>query len=314
MSIIALDERSPPILLKSMFRSFLIALSVFVVVALVVLIPRDFTVSVTPQYWIVPDGSLNWQAYGENIRGYVHSAIEHRTLGVTRYGEPAEPVVWAAFKISLPVILGALLAGFVLGIPKGMLDYALSRTRFALLGGGTTWLMQALPDFFLLLLARWYVIHYQGSHIRFFAQTGWESFVIPTVLASIYPIFYVARVTSSSIAGQEGLMYVKTARAKGMPESIVFGRHIMSNSLARVFTHIMPLGVYILSSLLLIEYLRNVPGASYRAFQAIDYNKVTASGGNVEPGVLIGTAFCFMLLVLVFQAVGYLARRRVSAR
>lgn len=301
-------------LIRSMFRSLLIACTVFAAVALIALIPRTFTVTVTADYWVIPDGTLDWQMYSENIRSFIANFFENGSLGTTRYGEPVGPVVASALLGSLPVIFGALGVGFILGVPKGMLDYLLSRTRFSMLGSGTTWLIQALPDFFLLLVLRWYLIHHPVSGIRFFAREGWESLAIPIALAAIYPIFYIARVTSAAIASEEGKLYVKTARAKGLPERIVFSRHVMSNAAGRVLTHFMPIGVYILSSLLLIEALRNVPGASYRMFQAIDYDKVTASTGNTEPGVIIGIAFGFMLLIQMFQLIGYLARRRFSAR
>lgn len=299
-------------LIRSIFRSLLITLSAFVVVALIALIPRTFTATVTADYWAIPDGSLDWQAYGENIRNFAVNFFENGSLGTTRYDEPVGPVVVAALIDSLPVIFGALLVGFLLGIPKGMLDYRLSRTRFSMLGSGTTWLIQALPDFFLLLILRWYLTHHPMTGIRFFAQEGWEALAIPIALASIYPIFYIARVTSAAIASEEGKLYVQTARAKGLPERIVFARHVMSNAAGRVLTHFMPIGVYILSSLLLIEVFRNVPGASYRMFQAIDYDKVMASTGNIEPGVIIGIAFGFMLLIQIFHLIGYLARRRFS--
>ncbi len=299
-------------LLKTLLRFLGAALSALIVVSLIALIPRSFNVTVTSSYWVVPDGSLDWKAYGESIRTFALDLFRHGSLGVTRYGEPVGPVVLNALLRSLPVIFGALLAGFLLGIPKGMLDYALSRTRFSLLGSGMTWVVQALPDFFILLLVRRTIIHHPKWGIQFFNQQGWEAFVIPTAIAAIYPIFYIARITSAAIASEEGKLYIQTARAKGLPERLVFVRHVMSNALGRVLTHFMPIGVYILSSLLLIEALRNTPGAAYRMFQAIDYNKVSASTGHVEPGVIIGIAFCFMLLAQLFHLIGYWARRRIS--
>lgn len=289
-------------------------MSALTVVSLIALIPRSFTVAVTETYWKIPDGSLNWQAYGENIRAFVSDLLFRGSFGTTRYGEDVAPVVWRALLLSLPVIFGALLAGFLLGIPKGMLDYALSRTRLAALGSGITWLVQALPDFFILLIVRRTILHHPHWGVQFFAREGWEAFLIPTAIAALYPVFYIARVTSAAIASEEGKAYVQTARAKGLPERLVFMRHVMANAWERILAHFMPIGVYILSSLLLIEALRNTPGAAYRMFQAIDYDKVAASTGNVEPGVIIGIAFCFMLLAQIFHWIGYWARRRMSVR
>ncbi|OWR28151.1 ABC transporter permease [Saccharibacillus sp. O23] len=288
-------------------------MSALTIVSLIALIPRSFDATTTETYWTIPKGSLDWQAYGENIRGFA-SDLLRGSLGATRYGEPVAPVVWKALLLSLPVVFGALFAGFLLGIPKGMLDYALSRTRLAALGSGITWLVQALPDFFVLLIIRRTIIHHPHWDIRFFASEGWEAFVIPTAIAAIYPVFYIARITSAAIASEEGKAYVQTARAKGLPERLVFMRHVMANAWGRILAHFMPIGVYILSSLLLIEALRNTPGAAYRMFQAIDYDKVTASTGNVEPGVIIGTALCFMLLAQIFHGIGYWARRRLIAK
>ncbi|ANS73239.1 hypothetical protein AWM70_00435 [Paenibacillus yonginensis] len=278
-----------------LLKSLLIYLTAFLLVILFVLLPRT--------------EHFSWTVYGNNIRDFVAQLLLERSLGVSQYNVPAGQEVLDALGKSILIIPSALLIAFVFGILKGMLDYVLSKWKLSVLGSGVTWLFQSIPDFLLLLLAQWYIIHH-GNKIRFFAPDGWTGFYIPVVLASIYPVMYVARITYASIASQEGEFYIKTAVAKGLPSWLIFFKHIMLNCVTRILTHFTPLGVYIISSLVLIEYFRNILGAARRMFVGIDYMTFLGiSGPRYEPGVLIGIAFCFMLIVALFQIISFLALR-----
>ncbi|MDO3408720.1 ABC transporter permease subunit [Saccharibacillus sp. CPCC 101409] len=297
---------------KSLLKSLAISLSVLIVICLIVLIPRQ-PAGVVPGSGLIPAGWFDWPAYRAGVSAFAHSLLGDGPPFRTRYDEPLLPVIWAALRKSLLVLFAALLAGFLLGTLKGIFDYKMSRGRLNFLGGGSTWLIQSAPDFLVLLLAQWFIIHH-ANHIRFYAHEGIYAFIVPFILASIYPVFYVARITAASIATEDGRMYIRTAQAKGMPNRIVFYRHILSNSMPRVLTHFAPLGVYILSSLLLIEYLRNFVGAPLRMFQAFDYQKMMGTGDNYEPALIIGLAVCFMVLVHIFELIGYLAKKRYASR
>ncbi|CAM4371731.1 hypothetical protein SAEN111111_23305 [Saccharibacillus endophyticus] len=126
---------------------------------LIALIPRTFTVTVAPDYRLVPDGRLDKQAYGENIRSFAATCFENGSLGTTRYGEPVGPVVVKALLLSLPVIAGALSVGFLLPV------------------------------------ARWYLIHHPIGGMRFLAREGWESLEI-AMAADFGRFVYSKRITS----------------------------------------------------------------------------------------------------------------------
>ncbi|WP_242069703.1 ABC transporter permease subunit [Paenibacillus dendritiformis] len=215
--------------------------------------------------------------------------------------------------MSLGVIVTALVLSFGLGVLKGIMDYKLSRTKWNFFGNWTTWLFQSLPDFLILLLIQWYVIRYL-PFIRFFSTEEWYSFLLPAVLVSIYPTMYIARITSASIADQDGKMYIMVARAKGLTQRLIFYKHVFYNSFGTILTHLSSLFVYVLSNLLMVEYFMNFPGAAYRLFLAIDYSVHLGTGPNYEPGVIIGIAFCFMIMVLIVQWISLAARRHFEAR
>lgn len=257
---------------------------------------------------------FSWSEYGANLRVLLNNVFVHHTLGLSQYQIPAEQDALMAVKKSSLVLISALLIGYVLGLLKGILDYGLSQIKLGFLGNGSTWLLQAIPDFMILLLFQWYILHH-GNKIRFFAPDGWTGYWIPVVIASIYPVMYIARITFTSISEQEGALYIKTAHAKGLPECLIFGKHILLNSIGRVLNHFTPLGVYILSSLVLIEYFRNVLGAANRMLLSVDYiKKAGFSGPNFEPNVIIGIAFCFMIIILLFDVVSFTSRKFFDPR
>lgn len=297
----------------NMLKSTIVSLLAFVFIVLIVLIPRDINMTLVGNKFEA-DPSFDLQLYLSNLGEFFRNVFEHGTLGPSRYaGQSSEASAIIAFGKSLLVIVSALLIGLVVGIFKGIADYKLSRTKFNVFGHWMTWLFQSIPDFFLMLIVQWFLIKHVPS-IRYFAVEGWEAFVLPALLVSIYPIFFIARITSSSLLAQEGKLYILMAKAKGLSDRAVVYKHMLRNGIAMILTHLPGLLVFILSNLLVVEYYRNYQGAAWRLFEALDFNIVSGTGPNYEPGVIICIAFFFMLLFLLVQWISHSARTRFDPR
>ncbi|WP_213470767.1 ABC transporter permease subunit [Paenibacillus dendritiformis] len=293
-------------------RTLIISIFAMLMVILIVLFPRDLDIHYD-EYKVNVNYGFSWVKYGNNIKVFFAALFDEGSLGNDRYNLPIVTVVLVSVAKSLAVIVTALVLSFGLGVLKGIMDYKLSRTKWNFFGNWTTWLFQSLPDFLVLLLIQWYVIRYL-PFIRFFSTEEWYSFLLPAVLVSIYPTMYIARITSASIAEQESKMYITVARAKGLTQRLIFYKHVFYNSFGTILTHLSSLFVYVLSNLLMVEYFMNFPGAAYRLFLAIDYSVNFGTGPNYEPGVIIGIAFCFMIMVLIVQWISLAARRHFEAR
>ena len=293
-------------------RTLIISILAMLMVVLIVLFPRDLDIRMD-DYRMDINYSFSWAKYGNNIKGLFAALFEEGSLGIDRYNLPVVTVVLTSVAKSLAVIVTALVLSFGLGVLKGIMDYKLSRTKWSFFGNWTTWLFQSLPDFLVLLLIQWYVIRYL-PFIRFFSPDQWYSFLLAAVLVAIYPTMYIARITSASIADQDGKMYIMVARAKGLTQRLIFYKHVFYNSFGTILTHLSSLFVYVLSNQLMVEYFMNFPGAAYRLFLAIDYSVHFGTGPNYEPGVIIGIAFCFMIMVLIVQWISLAARRHFEAR
>lgn len=298
---------------KQMLTSAAISVLALVFVILIALFPRHLDISIE-KFEMVSNYEFSFSKYADNIKTFFSEAIANKSLGDTIHmGVTVEQTVFASMSKSLDVIITTLFLGFLFGLIKGIVDYKLSKTRFNVLGSWVTWVLQSVPDFLILLLIQWLVIR-KLKFIPYFAQGEWYDFILPSIMVSIYPIIYIARITTSSIATQEGQLYIQVARAKGLTERLILYKHILANCLGTILTHLSPLFVYILSNLLMVEYFTNYPGAAYRLFQAIDYNSSFGTGYNYEPGVIIGISFCFMLLILLVQFISQIARKFVSPR
>lgn len=291
-----------------MLRSLGVSLLAFVIIMLIVLYPRQLDFSMEGNMVVVSyDASL--ERFMANIKQFFVDVFHNHSLGYSQFiGETAGEAVIRAMGKSLAVICAALGLGFVFGVLKGIADYKLSKTRFNILGHWTTWLFQSMPDFFVLLIIQWFIVDHL-PFIRFFAVDGWQSFALSAVLVSLYPIVFIANLTSASLADQEGKLYLLFAKAKGLTSRIILFKHMLSNSMGTLLIQLPTLLVYILSNLLMVEIYRNYPGAAWRLYIAMDFNTYEGTSRNYEPGIVIGIVFCFMLLILLVQWISHAAKK-----
>lgn len=105
----------------------------------------------------------------------------------------------------------------------------------------------SMPNFWLgLMLIQWFAIGIDlPSWIPFIDDTGWfkpsgwgsfKQIVLPVITLGTGSAAIVARMTRSSMLDVIGQDYIRTARAKGVKESIVIYRHALKNALIPVVT------------------------------------------------------------------------------
>jgi peptide/nickel transport system permease protein len=93
--------------------------------------------------------------------------------------------------------------------------------------------------------------------------------ILPAVALSTIAMAVIARMTRSSLLDVLGLDYVRTARAKGLQERLVIGRHALRNSMLPVVTVIgLSLGT-LLGGAILTETIFNITGVGKTLFDAI---------------------------------------------
>ena len=127
---------------------------------------------------------------------------------------------------------------------------------------------------------------------------GFQHLILPALALATIPTAIIARMTRSSLLDALGLDYVRTARAKGLPESGVVVRHALRNSLLPVVTVIgLSLGTLI-GGAILTETIFGLAGVGKTVYDAI-----TARDYTVVQGFTLVIAVGFVLVNLLTDVV-----------
>lgn len=120
----------------------------------------------------------------------------------------------------------------------------------------------------------------------------WKHFVLPVTALSAIDIAYISRLTRSSLLEVIRQDYVRTARAKGIPEKVVVYKHALKNALIPVITYLGPLLAGILCGSFVIERIFSIPGIGRQFVESIDSRDYTS---------ILGFTIFSSVLLIVFN-------------
>lgn len=218
----------------------------------------------------------------------------------------------------------ALAISFALGIRLGVYEVRHWRTRRARAASGLTLLIYSLPDFWLALMllltfAYWLPILPAGGMTDivmhdYMAWRGalWDRFrhlILPLTTLVLLLSALIARYQRAALLEALPSDFVRTARAKGLDESTVVGRHAWRNALLPMITLAGLAFPALLGGAVFVEKVFSWPGMGLMVINAIsvrDYPLVIAS-------VVVGAAMVTLGNLLADIAYG-LADPRVRVR
>jgi peptide/nickel transport system permease protein len=118
--------------------------------------------------------------------------------------------------------------------------------------------------------------------------------ILPALALSAAPMAITMRMTRSSFLEQSSLDYVRTARAKGLPEPAVAWRHVLRNALLPVVTVV---GLQIggmFAGAVLVEYIFSWPGLN-----TLLLNSISTRDYPIIQGVVLLAAALFVFVNLI---------------
>lgn len=121
---------------------------------------------------------------------------------------------------------------------------------------------------------------------------GWDGsvarMVLPVITLALPLIAYIARITRGSMIEVLHSPFIRTARAKGMPESEVILRHALRPALLPVISFLGPATAAVLTGSVVIERIFTIPGiGSYFVQGALNRDYTLVLGVVIFYGVLI---------------------------
>ncbi|RMF91273.1 MAG: ABC transporter permease [Nitrospinota bacterium] len=163
-------------------------------------------------------------------------------------GNPVAPLIRKSLPYTVDLALGGILIGVILGIPLGVIT-AIKRNRMVDYIGRTLSLAGlSFPEFYLGLL----LILVFSVYLDLFPSIGGGDLTdigdrlyhlaLPALTLGLIMTAYITRMTRSAMLEVIRQDYVSTARAKGLSEIKVVGKHALKNALISVITVI---GLYV---------------------------------------------------------------------
>lgn len=106
-----------------------------------------------------------------------------------------------------------------------------------------------------------FAMHFKWMPVAgWFGRKGAITLVLP-VITLAFPYFaYIARISRASILEVLRSDYVRTARAKGLRESVVIGKHVLKGSMLPVVSYLGPAFAGILTGSIVVEQVFAIPG------------------------------------------------------
>jgi peptide/nickel transport system permease protein len=211
------------------------------------------------------------------------------------------PLILERFQVSAIIVLVAVTAAACIAVPAGVIAAwkQNSLVDLSIVSGAT--LLLSIPSFWLGLLLlllfglklKWLpVIGYVP-----FSENFWQaaSFILlPIVTLIMVEIGVLTRMARAASIEVLRLEYVTHARAKGVPEWLVLGRHVLPNAFAPTWTLIGLVLGHLLGGIAVIETVFTLPGLG-----RLLVDSIFARDYPVVQGCLLFTAVIYVVVNLI---------------
>ncbi len=194
----------------------------------------------------------------------------------------------------------------ILAVPLAIVSARAPRSVFGRFAQGYMTLGLAVPSFWMgIILILVFSVYLSwlpsvSSFVPFFEDPigAFRATILPALAVSFYTSSVTARFLSTSLEEAYRRDFVRTARAKGVPESQVFRRHALRNAALPTVTIVgLQLGAF-LGGTIVVETVFNYPGLGRLLYTAIGQRDYAVIQGGVLFVVLV-----FLLLSLVVDLV-----------
>jgi len=198
------------------------------------------------------------------------------------------------FPISLHLGLQALVVAVCFGLIFGVLAAIFHNKWPDYLSMILAIIGVSVPSFILATI----LINYVAVEWKWLPVATWKSWkhtILPTIALSMMPLAFIARLMRSSMLEVLNSDYIKTARSKGLSQSLVIIKHAIRNAILPVVTVLGITTANLVTGSFVIERIFGIPGMGDIFVKSI---------GNRDYSVILGsTVFYSAILILLILVV-----------
>jgi peptide/nickel transport system permease protein len=248
---------------------------------------------------------------------YMKNIILHGNFGYSYYsGQSVISLIKDRLPATLSLTLGAVVLWLLAGIPVGIISAVKRRTLLDRSAMGTALFFVSMPVYWLGLIVlflfasdigKFPILPGANSYVGITTDAGkwFTSLLLPWfVLAATEAAIY-SRLLRGSLIETMGEDYIRTARAKGLPERTVVWRHGVRAAITPVITVLgLDIGA-LLGGAVLTETVFDIPGIGRLNYEAIIHSDFPIVQGTV----LLAAMFIVVANIVVDIAYAYLDPR-----
>jgi oligopeptide transport system permease protein len=192
------------------------------------------------------------------------------------------------FPVSATVGGLAMLLAFIVGTLIGVTAALRQNTAVDYSVMGVAMLGISIPNFVIAPLLILGLAIYAGWLPAGGWDWSWQRMVLPVITLALPVIAYIARLTRGSMIEVLHSNYIRTARAKGLPERLVIRRHAFKPAILPVISYMGPATAALITGSVVIERIYSIPGlGSYFVQGALNRDYTLVMGVVIFYGIVI---------------------------
>ncbi len=229
-------------------------------------------------------------------------------------GKPVSNIIRETLPNTVVLAVASIALAMLLGVFLGVVSALYKNTLWDRLITVIGTLGMSVPSFFSAILLAW-LFGYVWSAYTGLSMTGslytvddmgegsylnLKNLILPAITLGIRPLGVIIQLTRSSLLEEIGQDYVRTARAKGLPESRVLRKHALPNAMNPVITAASGWFASMLAGAVFVEYIFGWNGLGKQIVEALNELDLPVVMGSV---LVIGFTFVLInILVDVLYA------------
>lgn len=233
-----------------------------------------------------------------------------------RTGLPVSYLLASRLVVSAELAGLGLFLAVLVGMPLGVIAALKQNTITDYMATSAALVGLSMPDFWIGTL----LVLLFSIRARLLPPTGYVPFsvdpvenlklmILPAITLAGGSASYIMRMTRSVVLEVLGKDYVRTARAKGLPERIVVYAHAFRNAVVPILAVVGQQLGYLMGGVVVVEAIFAVPGIGRTALESI-YNR----DYPVVMGVVLLVAFMYVVINLIVDLVSALVDVRIRER
>ncbi|MBQ9420503.1 MAG: ABC transporter permease [Lachnospiraceae bacterium] len=174
-------------------------------------------------------------------------------------GQPVFKEIFKRFPVSLNLAICGMIGSCLFGIPLGILSAVKQNTTTDNIISVIAMAVVAMPSFWVALVLV-LVLSLQLKLLPSSGATSLKHYIMPMITIALANGCSVLRITRSSMLDVIRMDYLKTAKAKGVPNNVVIWKHAFGNALLPVITTVGTIFGSLLGGAIICETVFTMPG------------------------------------------------------